>query len=66
MTTTGKSARKRYGTRVSAKQAKSSRRRRKAFGKLPVSVSRGNAEQFIRNNGGEPAELADVQKGGAE
>jgi hypothetical protein len=49
MNATGKSARKRYGTKVAAKQAKKSRGRRKKFGQLPVSVSRGNTEQFIRS-----------------
>jgi len=42
MTSTGKAARKRYGTRYSAKRAKARRGARKRFGQLPVSVARGN------------------------
>ncbi len=52
MNATGKHARKRYGTRVAAKQAKARRGRRKKFGQLPVSVSKGNAEAFVRGNSG--------------
>lgn len=48
MTSTGKKARKRYGTRFQAKQRRepgSHKRkgRRRTFGKLPYSVSAGNA-----------------------
>lgn len=61
MTNTGKHARKRYGTRVAAKQAKSRRSRRKSFGKLPVSVSRGNADQFNRDSQEALAKAAEEQ-----
>lgn len=46
MTTTGKAARRRHGTRVAAKRAKERRPGHKAFGHLPVSVARGNAQAF--------------------
>lgn len=52
MNAAGKHARKRYGTRFAAKRAKAKRGRRRNFGKLPVSASRGNADQFVRENSG--------------
>lgn len=48
MISTGKAARKQFGTRSSAKRAKRRKRERKAFGSLPWSVIRGNAESFVR------------------
>ena len=51
MNATGKAARKRYGNRYDAKRAKPRKKRRKEFGKLPVSFARGNAEQFVRTSG---------------
>lgn len=48
MTSTGKRARKRFGTRAAAKRAKGIKARRKQFGTLPVSVRKGNAEAFVR------------------
>ena len=45
-TSTGKAARKRYGNRYDCKAAKKRSRRRRAFGKLPVSESRGNARAW--------------------
>jgi len=50
MTSTGKHARKKFGTRVAAKRGKRRRGKAKVFGKLPVSASKGNAEGFIRGN----------------
>jgi hypothetical protein len=46
MTTTGKAARRRHGTKVSAKQAKARRGIKKAFGSLPISAKRGNAAGY--------------------
>jgi len=43
MTSTGKKARKQFGTRAAAKRAKTHKRTKKDFGSLPVSVVRGNA-----------------------
>ena len=52
-TSTGKAARKRYGTRFSAKQRRemgSKRgRSRRTFGKLPYSVAAGNVPQGAVN-----------------
>lgn len=53
MTDTGKKARQRHGTRFAAKRAKARRpRQRKEFGKLPVSVVRGNAQAFVLAHSG--------------
>jgi len=41
---TGKKARKRFGTRAAAKRGKPRNKRTKEFGQLPVSVIRGNAD----------------------
>lgn len=49
-TTTGKAARKRYGTRFAAKAAKARTRARKVFGKLPISMVAGNALEFVRKH----------------
>lgn len=46
MTTTGKKARRQFGTRAAAKRAKG-RHARKTFGSLPVSVVKGNALAFV-------------------
>lgn len=46
MTSTGKAARKRHGTRFAAKAAKSRKGKRKTFGTLPYSAVRGNAATF--------------------
>jgi hypothetical protein len=43
---TGKKARQRRGTRAACKAAKARTRRRKTYGKLPVSESRGNAKPY--------------------
>jgi len=48
MISTGKAARRQFGTRAAAKRGKTRRPKRKSFGKLPISASRGNAEAFIR------------------
>ena len=49
MISTGKVARRQFGTRANAKRGKARRvGSRKSFGKLPISASRGNAEAFIR------------------
>jgi hypothetical protein len=42
MTATGKKARARLGTRYDAKRAKARRKRKRTFGKLPYSDSKGN------------------------
>lgn len=51
MISTGKRARRAHGTRAACKRAKS-RKPRKEFGKLLVSVVAGNAAEFIRKHGG--------------
>lgn len=53
MNSTGKAARKRYGTRAAAKRAKGRKRTRKQFGKLPVSNSKGNASSWVIARSGE-------------
>lgn len=52
MNSTGKKARKAHGTRFAAKRAKARRGGRKQFGQLPISVSKGNAEAFVRAHSG--------------
>jgi len=49
-TTTGKKARKAHGNRFACKRAKAKTSRQKSFGKLAVSVSRGNADSWVREN----------------
>jgi hypothetical protein len=46
MTTTGKRARKMFGTRAAAKRAKRRHHRGKKFGHLMFSEKAGNVEQF--------------------
>ena len=53
MNATGKAARRKFGNRFAAKAAKTRRPQRKAFGKLNVSVQRGNAEAWVREHGGD-------------
>lgn len=53
-TTTGKAARKRLGNRFACKRAKTKKPKTKTFGKLPVSESRGNAEEWRRGSIIEP------------
>ncbi len=65
MNATGKHARKRYGTRVAAKQAKARRGRRKKFGTLPVSVTKGNAQAFVLSNSGVVLEESEAPVVGA-
>ena len=47
MISTGKKARRSYGTRVAAKRAKARSNREKVFGSLPVSHLKGNDTAFI-------------------
>ena len=51
-TSTGKKARKRFGTRVGAKRSKERANKDRKWGHLPVSASRKNVEEFIRANSG--------------
>jgi hypothetical protein len=47
MTTTGKAARKRFGNRHASKRAKAKRTdRRRDFGTLPVSNTKGNGQSY--------------------
>ena len=59
MTSTGKAARKRYGTRFAAKRAKARRRRPdKEFGKLSISTVGKTAAEFVRRRSGFDLEAA--------
>lgn len=53
-TATGKSARKRHGTRFAARRSQA-RKPAREFGRLPVSASRGNAAAFV----GEASRMAE-------
>lgn len=50
MNSTGKAARKRYGTRVAAKRSKGRKAKTKTFGHLPISVIAGTAMEFVRRH----------------
>lgn len=52
MISTGKKARKQFGTRAACKRARGRRPKRKEFGSLPVSFIAGNHLDFIRKNSG--------------
>ena len=52
MISTGKRARKKFGTRVAAKRSKARHKKTKTFGSLPVSVIAGNAEAFVSRSVG--------------
>jgi len=52
MISTGKAARKRYGTRVAAKRSKARtvHAKAKVYGSLPISVIAGTAPEFVRRH----------------
>jgi len=52
VTSTGKAARRRHGTRYACKRAKAHKLRTKRFGQLNVSVSRGNNGPWLTGAAG--------------
>lgn len=62
MNSTGKKARRRFGTRAACKRAKARRRSTKDFGKLPYSVVRGNAHLAVEANDRLLAEVARLRR----